>query len=263
MFTVTDAQMNSWLALLFWPFLRILGVFLADPFFSSAAINSTVRVAFALLLTILIAPVLPAMPDVPVFSAPGVLIGINQLLVGWMIGMSMRLVFTAVELAGNLSGLQMGLGFASFYDPQSAANVPVVAQFLSAATILLFLSMNGHLIVLRALVDSFSQFPPTAQPLAAGALKMLVDHGSVIFSTGLQLAMPIIAALLITNLAIGVMTRAAPQLNVFAIGFPITLAIGAVSLYMVVPYLPQFVSAMISEYTRFINALMLQLAPPR
>ncbi|MBB5192946.1 flagellar biosynthetic protein FliR [Silvimonas terrae] len=261
MFTITDAQINGWLALFLWPFLRIFGVLMADPFFSNAAINTTVRVGLALLLTLLIAPVLPAMPNVPVLSAQGIMIGINQLLIGWMIGMCMQLIFSTVEMGGNIAGLQMGLGFASFYDPQSAGNVPLVAQFLSAATLLLFLAMNGHLIVLRALIESFAQLPPTDAPLASGAFRMIAEHGSMVFSTGLQLAMPVVGALLVTNLAVGVMTRAAPQLNVFAIGFPIMLSIGAAALYMLLPYLPQFVGGMINEFTRFVNSLMQTLAP--
>ncbi|GAB7129453.1 flagellar biosynthetic protein FliR [Silvimonas sp. JCM 19000] len=261
MFTITDAQINAWMAVLLWPFMRIFGLFLADPFYSSGSISVTVRVGFTLLLTVLIVPVLPPMPNVPVLSAVGIMIAVNQMIIGLMIGMAMRLVFSAVEMAGHVAGLQMGLGFASFFDPQHNTSVPVLAQFLSLMTTLLFLAMNGHLIVLRTLIDSFSQMPPTAQPLSARPLMLLVNQGAIIFTVGLQLSMPVVGSLLVTNLAVGVMTRASPQLNIFAIGFPIMLMIGMGSLYLTLPAMPHQVQLLIDGYTRFVNSLMLGLPP--
>lgn len=251
MFTFTQSQINVWLALFWWPFLRIFGLFLADPFFSSKAIPVRVRIGFSIMLALLIAPGLVAVPAVSVVSPEGLLIALKELLVGLSIGFVVRLVFSAMEMAGHLSGLQMGLGFASFYDPQHSTNVPIVAQVLSLFMLLVFLAFNGHLIVLRALFESYAHLPISTALPGAGGLRLMADYGAVVFRAGVTLSLPVVAVLLVTNLAIGVMTRAAPQLNVFAIGFPITLGIGLGALYLLLPFLVPHVDALLGEMTRF------------
>ncbi|WP_035061820.1 flagellar biosynthetic protein FliR [Andreprevotia chitinilytica] len=255
MLTITQAQIDLWLAMFWWPFLRIFGLLLTDPFYSSRSIPTRIRVGLAILLAVVLAP-LVTVPAVPVVSPAGILIAVNQLLIGVMIGFAMRLMFSAVELAGHLSGLQMGLGFAMFFDPQHAAQVPVVAQFLSLVTLLLFLAFNGHLVMIRVLADSFIQLPIDPHPLGAGGLKLMADQGAMVFRMGMLLSLPVVGALLVANLAIGIMTRAAPQLNVFAVGFPLLLGIGLGALYLVMPYLPPHIDAMIGQVTRFIAQLM-------
>jgi flagellar biosynthetic protein FliR len=255
-FTVSQVQIEQWLALFLWPFLRIFGMLLTDPFYSSRSISATVRIALAILLAILVAPLLQPMPAVPVVSPIGIMIGINQLLIGLMIGFTARLMFTAVEMAGHLAGLQMGLSFATAYDPQHASQVPIVAQFLSLVTLLLFLALNGHLVMIRVVVDSFSQVPIDPQPLAAEGLRLLADRGATVFRLGMLLSLPVVGALLIANLAIGVMTRAAPQLNVFAVGFPLLLGIGLGALYLVLPYYPPYIDFMIGDLTRFLAQML-------
>ncbi|MGQ5523710.1 flagellar biosynthetic protein FliR [Chitinimonas sp. PSY-7] len=250
MFTVNDAQIEAWLGLLIWPFFRILGIFATDPFYASRAIPSRIRVVLALLITLLVAPLLPQMPAVSPVSPIGVLIAVQQVLIGVAIGFTMRLVFASVEMAGHLAGLQMGLGFASFYDPQHGTNTAVVAQFASLLTLLLFLGMNGHLLVLETIVRSFMLLPISPEPIKAAAFKLLVDAGAQIFFLGVLLSMPVLGALLITNLSIGVMSRAAPQFNVFAVGFPLTLAMGLAALYFSLPQFPPHIHRLIDEATR-------------
>lgn len=250
MFEFTDAQMNAWLSLFWLPFLRIFGVFLTDPVFSMRVISMRVRVAFTILLAVVVASQLATVPmAVPLVSPQGILLAVRELLIGLSLGYVMRLIFTGVELAGHLVGLQMGLGFATLYDPLHSTNTPVLAQFYSLLTLLIFLALDGHLVVLRALMESFVTLPPgSAQGVTA--LKTLTSYASTIFRTGVMLSLPVLAALLITNLAIGVMTRAAPQLNVFAVGFPLTLAIGLVAMYLSLPYLAPFMDHMLGEFTR-------------
>ena len=257
MITVTQAQIEIWLALFWWPFLRIFGLLLADPFFSSRSIQVKIRVALAILLSILVGPLLPALPTVPVVSPEGMLIAIRELIVGLAMGFVMRLIFTSVEMAGHLSGLQMGLGFASFYDPQSATNSLVISQFMSLFMLLAFLSVGGHLVVLRVLIDSMVQLLLGNVRVSADGFKLLADYGAIIFRTGVLLALPVLAALLITNLAIGVMTRAAPQLNVFAVGFPLTLGVGFAALYFSLPMLVPHIDQAISNYTRYIGQVLM------
>lgn len=245
MFTVSDAQIQAWLGLLLWPFFRILAIMSADPFYSARVVPVHVRVALALMLSVVIAPVLPPMPPVEVVSPLGVLVIVQQIIIGLAIGFTMRLVFSAVEMAGHLAGLQMGLGFAQFFDPQHGANTAVVAQFASLLTILLFLSLNGHLVVIQTMVKSFYALPVSAVPLKTAGLRSLVESGGQIFTIGVLLALPLVTALLITNLSIGIMSRASPQFNLFAVGFPLTLGIGMATLYLTlgqfVPYIQRLI----------------------
>ena len=256
MFSFTQGQLDAWLALFWWPYLRILGLMLADPFFSSRTIPVRVRIGLSIMLVLLIAPGLQPLPHIPVVSPQGILIAVKELLIGVSLGFVVRLIFTGMEMAGHLSGLQMGLGFASFYDPLHATSTPIVSQFLSLFMLLVFLAFNGHLVVLRALFESYAHLPiGPAQP-GAGGLKLMADYGAVVFRSAVMLSLPILAALLVTNLSIGVMTRAAPQLNVFAIGFPLTLAIGAGAMYLSLPYLVPHINSLMAEMTRFFMRLL-------
>lgn len=256
MFNFTQGQVEIWLALFWWPFLRIFGLLLVDPFFSSRAIPVRVRIGFCILLVILIAPNLEPMPQVPVVSPQGLIIVLRELLIGVSMGFVVRLMFTAMEMAGHIAGLQMGLGFATFYDPQHSTNVPIIAQTMSLFMLLVFLAFNGHLMILRALIESYAQLPISAQMPGAGGFKLMADYGAIIFKAGVLLSLPVLAALLVTNLAIGVMTRAAPQLNVFAIGFPITLAIGFLALYLSLPLLVPHIEVMLGDVMRFFLKLL-------
>lgn len=256
MLSFTQGQVDAWLALFWWPYLRIFGMMIADPFFSSRSIPVRVRVGLSILLVLLVAPNLQPLPHIPVVSPQGILIALKELLIGVSLGFTVRLIFTGMEMAGHLSGLQMGLGFATFYDPQHATSTPVVAQLLSLFMLLVFLAFDGHLVVLRALLESYAQLPIGPAPPGAGGLKLMADYGAFVFRAGVMLSLPVLAALLVTNLAIGVMTRAAPQLNVFAIGFPLTLAIGAGALYLSLPYLVPYISGFLGEITRHFLKLL-------
>ncbi|QLI80711.1 flagellar biosynthetic protein FliR [Chitinibacter fontanus] len=262
MWVVTQAQIEVWLALFWWPFLRIMGMLLVDPFFSSRRIPVRVRVGLAIFLTLVVVPALPPMPSVPVVSPDGMLIAVRELLVGISIGFVMRLVFTAVEMAGHLAGLQMGLGFASFYDPQNASNTLAVAQLMSLLMILLFLALNGHLMMLRILLESMLQLPVGQVHLNGKGFELVALYGGVIFRSAVLLSLPVLAALLITNLSIGVMTRAAPQLNVFAIGFPLTLGIGFAALYYSLPFMVPQIDQLIGGTTRVVGEIIKAFASP-
>lgn len=255
-FTISQWQIDAWMSQFWWPYARILGLFLTDPFFSSRSIPVRVRIGFTILLALLVAPSVASLPQVPVVSPEGFLIVVKELLIGASLGFVMRLVFTAAEMAGHLVGLQMGLGFASFYDPQHSTNVPIMAQTMSLFMLLVFLAFNGHLMMLRALFESFIHLPISAHLPGAGGARIVADYGSVIFRAGVLLALPVLAALLVTNLAIGVMTRAAPQLNVFAIGFPLTLAIGAAALYMSLPFWVPHIDVLMGEVTRLYGKIL-------
>jgi flagellar biosynthetic protein FliR len=237
MISVTSAQLSAWLALFIFPFARILALVTSAPVFGNKQIPARVKIGFAMMLTFIIAPTLSVPSDVEPGSALGLFVLLQQTLAGLAMGFTMRLIFTAVELSGDITGMQMGLGFASFFDPANASFTPVVAQFLGIIAVLAFLGMDGHLYMLAALADSFNAFPISTVAPPALALHTLAAWGGSIFTYALQMSMPLIGALLITNLALAVLTRSAPQLNIFAIGFPITLAIGFAVLALSLPYM--------------------------
>jgi len=237
MISFTSMQLESWLAAFIFPLARILALVASSPVLGNKQVPARVKIGLSLLITFIVAPTLDIPTDIDASSGVGLFILLQQILVGLSMGFAMRLIFTAIEMAGDTMGMQMGLGFASFYDPVNATQTQVVAQFLGIIAALAFLSMNGHLYMLSALVDSFQAFPISTQLPSASAMHTLALWGGSIFSNSLRLALPLIGALLITNLALGILTRSAPQLNIFAIGFPITLVVGFATLMLTLPYL--------------------------
>jgi flagellar biosynthetic protein FliR len=235
MISFTSAQLDAWLAVLVYPLARILAIVASSPVLGNAQVPARIKIGFSVLLTFIIAPTISDMPQVGIGSMQGLLIMIQQIIIGVAIGFTMRMIFSAVEMAGELAGLQMGLGFASFYDPINAVHSAIIAQWLGIIATLAFLSMNGHLYILSAMSESF-QTLPIGSMMSNKGLYGVASWGGNIFSYALQISLPILAALLITNIALGILTRAAPQLNLFAVGFPITLAIGFIVLALTMPY---------------------------
>jgi flagellar biosynthesis protein FliR len=242
--SITSAQLDMWLATLLFPLARILAMIASAPLFGNKQVPIRVKIGLSVLLAIIVAPTLGELPQIGVGSPLGLWIMVQQIIIGIAMGFSMRLIFTAVEMAGEFAGLQMGMGFASFYDPVNASYTPVIAQFLGAVALLSFLALNGHLQVISALAESF-QVLPIGSMMQTKGLYAMANLGGSIFEFALQLSLPILAALLITNLALGILTRAAPQLNLFAVGFPITLSIGFMVLALAMPYLSPLLDRMI------------------
>jgi flagellar biosynthetic protein FliR len=236
MIEFTDVQLFNWVTGFMWPLTRILGLLASAPVLSHKSIPVTYRVALGVFIALIVAPGLPPFPEQDPLSWTGVLILIQQFLIGISIGFVMQLVFTGFELAGELMGMTMGLGFAAFFDPQTQGRSSVVSQFLLQLIGLLFLSHDLHLSLLEVLVHSFSTLPVEVHSLDRNVFKNIAFFGSHIFSIGVQIALPIVTALLFANLALGVLTRAAPQLNLFGIGFPITMTIGYLMLELILPY---------------------------
>jgi flagellar biosynthetic protein FliR len=237
MLTLNSADLDSLLALFFFPFVRILAWLAVDPLLGNRSSPVSTRLALALVLTVAMIPSLPVAPAVALLSGDGLIVLLQQVAVGLALGLSLRIAFAAMEFAGQIMGLQMGLSFATFYDPINGAQTPVVSQVLVLATALILFAFNGHHVVIRALAQSFTDIP-VGTGLGASGFAVLVRWGGSLFVTGLHIALPVTAALLATNLTIGMMTRAAPQLNIFAVGFPLTLGTGFLVLYFTLIYLP-------------------------
>ncbi len=239
MLAFTSAQLEAWMVALLWPAARVLAMVSIAPLFGHASIPVRVKVGLGLLLSMAIAPGLPPLPTVAPFSGEGFVVLLQQMLIGLAIGFTMRLVFAAFEMAGELAALTMGLSFATFFDPLSRTQASTVTQMFSWLAMMVFVSSNLHLALLAALADSFHTLPISALPMGTGPFRTVALMGGTIFATGLQLALPILAALLVTNLALGILNKAAPQLNLFGIGFPITLGVGFVMISLVLPYLTE------------------------
>lgn len=237
MISFTTTQLYAWIGGLLWPLTRILGLVAIAPVFGNTAVPMLIKTTLGVLLAAVVAPTLPPVPVVDPTSWAGILIIGQELLIGMAMGFAMRLVFAAVEFAGEVASSSMGFSFASFFDPSSAGRSSAISQFLALVATMAFLAVNAHLVLIEALVESFFTLPISSSPMALSAPLEMVRWGAKIFSAGLQIAMPIIAAMLITNLALAILTRAAPQLNLFGIGFPITLGTGFLVISLTLPYL--------------------------
>lgn len=234
MLTFSSDLLQTWIIGLLWPLTRILAVISVAPILNHTAIPNRVKLGLGIMLTMIIMPTLPSLPQFEIFSLKGLLVLMQQMLIGLAIGFSMRMVFAAVDLAGQLIGMTMGLGFASFFDPQSQGQTTAINQFLVLISMLIFLSLDGHLIIVSAIANSFVTMPISLEGAGIDAMKIAL-WGESIFSVGLLLALPAVSALLITNMALGILTRTAPQLNLFGIGFPITLGVGLLILALSLP----------------------------
>ena len=237
MITFTEAEVLGWLNPLLWPFIRALALFSALPVLGTRNVPARVRVALAGFIALAAQPSLPAMPVVALDSLPAALLVVQQVVVGLSLGFAVRIVFAAVEAAGELVGLEMGLNFAGFFDPISATQATAASRFFGTLVAWLFICINGHLLVIAALVHSFQTFPVGPEPLAFLRALQPQTWGGLIFATGLWIALPMVAMLLFVNLVLGVISRVAPQINIFAVGFPVTLSVGLVGMMLTLPML--------------------------
>ncbi|WP_191636185.1 flagellar biosynthetic protein FliR [Pseudomonas fluorescens] len=227
MLALTDTQISTWVASFVLPLFRVGALLMVMPIFGTTLVSTRIRLYFALAITVVIVPGLPPMPEVHALDLSALLLVAEQIIIGALLGFSLQLFFQAFVVAGQIVAIQMGMGFASMVDPTNGVSVAVIGQFLTMLVTLLFLAMNGHLVVFEVLTESF-----TTLPVGGG---LLVNHfweiaGKLgwVLGAALMLVLPAITALLVVNIAFGVMTRAAPQLNIFSIGFPLTMVLGLV-----------------------------------
>ncbi len=238
---VTSAQLVHWVAQAGLPFLRVSMVFVTAPLFAGRLVPARIRLALALVVTLVLVPVIPPPPAIDPLSPAGLLAVTHELLAGLVIGFILQLVFGAMVMGGHTIALGMGLGFASMVDPQNGVQVPVVSQYYLVLATLLFLGMDGHLYLVQLLADSFRYAPAGPATLDAESFHRLAAWGGRMFADGLLIAIPAVTALLLTNIAFGVVTRAAPQLNIFGVGFPVTLTLGFLLILFTLPVIvPRF-----------------------
>ena len=217
------------------PFLRLSAMMAVAPVFSAAGFNVRTRALFAVLIAALVAPSLPAPPVDSLLSGAGVLMGIREIGVGLVLGFIGQMAFGAAVFAGQAISMTMGLGFAMAVDPQNGVQVPVISQLYVILATLLFLALDGHLLLIAAVVESYQLIPIGVAGLPVSSLSAVVALGTMVFAGGILLALPALTALLLINVAFGIVTRTAPQLNIFAVGFPVTILAGLFIMFLVMP----------------------------
>ena len=228
MLNLTTGQLEAWLAQIFWPFVRIGACFMVAPAFGAPVVPPRTRLVLAGAVSLLVVPLIDAPAGIDVFSPAGFIVTAQQLLIGASIGFALQVVFDSVSLGGQLLANSMGLSFAFNVDPVRGASTPVVGQLYALLVMLTFLTLNGHLTLIEVLVDGFHTLPVGATGFSSDGLWQITLWGAQIFSGALAVALPGVTALMIVNLAFGVMSRAAPTLNLFSVGFPLILGLGLI-----------------------------------
>ena len=253
--TFAAEEIVQWVGALMWPFVRISAALLVAPVFGARNVNVRARLALGLLLALVVAPPLGEPPPVDPLSLTGIMVAMRQVLIGIAMGFILQMILSALTQAGEYIALSMGLGFASAIDPVGGVQVPMISQFLTILATLIFLALNGHLVLIELLMKSFETLPVAGDGLTTDDLWAVVSFGSQMFAGAVLIALPAMASLLLVNLAMGVVTRAAPQLNIFAVGFPLTILAGFVILILTLPAL----SARIGELLLAAFALIQQI----
>lgn len=257
----TIEQLGSLVGSFLWPLVRISSFVLVLPIFTTHGVPARVRLALAASLALVIVPTLPAAPAMDPISAAGLVTLFQQFLIGFTLGFILRLVFAAVINAGQLTALGMGLGFASMVDPANGIQVPVIALFYNILATLLYFSLNGHVVAIEVLAESFHVLPVGVNGIPVSRLFDIVLWGSWIFSGAILLALPAIASIVIVNLAFGVITRAAPQLNIFAVGFPIIITLGFVVMYLTLGSFANAFTDLTEQGLRLMRAMIAPIQP--
>jgi flagellar biosynthesis protein FliR len=235
--TFTYETFLQWWGSFFWPLVRIGALMFIMPVLSAKTVSMRFKLIVTLMLTAAIAPSVELSKPIDPFTNEGVWMAVEQAGIGLAMGLVFVVVFQAFTLAGQMVANAMGLGFASMVDPSTGMNSPVIAQLYTIIISLLFVSLNGHLMVVQMLIDSFVQMPLNGRFLSIFSIKALVDWGSHLFSWAIIIALPAVTALLLANIALGLISRAAPTLNVFSIGFVITIIGGLLLIWWLMPQL--------------------------
>ena len=237
----SSAQISALVGSFFWPFVRIAALLMTMPIIGTQLVPSKIKLLMAVIISSLVVPNLPAMPLVDAISADGVLIVVQQLLIGILMGFALQLVFGALMVGGQVIAMSMGLGFASMTDPLNGISVPAVGQLFVMAATLLFLIMDGHLAVIEVLTESFRLIPIGSTGLEADGFWQLLQWANILFVGAMLMALPTVASVLLVNLAFGVMMKAAPQFNIFSVLFPVTIIFGFFVIMITLPsFLPTF-----------------------
>ena len=246
----------TWVSSFMWPFMRISAMFMAMPVIGTTNVPVQVRMAITLAVTVIIASQLSDLPDFNPLNFQTWIIIASEILIGVAMGFALQLSFQAVIMAGQIIALQMGLGFASMVDPSSGMTMPVIAQLYLLAVTLIFLNFNGHLLIIEMVANSFTSLPVGSGFINTESLWVLITWGADMFAAAVLIAIPSIGALLIVNISFGVMTRASPQLNIFAVGFPFMVGTGLVVIWTTLPNLSSQVLTLFEQIFELVGTIV-------
>jgi flagellar biosynthetic protein FliR len=253
---ITYDQIESWLGALFWPFLRIGACLMVAPLFGASYVPPRVRIVLAGAITLAALPLIPRAEGLTVLSADGVVTTVQQLVIGVALGYALQLMFDALTLGGQLLANGMGLGLAFNIDPLRGVETPALGQLYVVLGTLTFIALDGHIALLQTLVASFRGLPVGPNGFSPQVLQSLADWGSQLFLGALRIALPGMTALLVVNLAFGVTSRAAPSLNLFAVGLPITLLFGLVVVLLGLPSMQTGFLDLLNSAMQFLRAMV-------
>jgi len=252
----TGTEIATWVGSYLLPLFRIAALVSIAPIFGSRLMPVKIRVGVSVVLTIIVVSIIPQPENIEPLTINNLLIIAQQILIGLAMGFSMLMVFSIFVTGGQVIALSMGLGFATMVDPQNGTQVPVVSQFYQILVTLAFLAFNGHLLLIEVLVESFTIIPISSQGLAVNSYWEIAIWGSYIFQGAVVLALPVIASLLVVNLALGIIMRASPQFNILSIGFPITLTLGFVLVLVTLPTFLPLASQYITSGFQLIGKIL-------
>ena len=258
---LTAAEMMTWVSSLMWPFMRVGAMFAAAPILGTRSIPVRVRILLAVIISWILVPIIPPPPVMDLLSAQALLVSLQQVLIGLSSGFILQMVFAAFVVGGQMVAMGMGLGFASIIDPQNGVQVPVISQVFLVMVTLIFLSLNGHLVLIEMLADSFHTLPVGVIGVSRDGLWQLLAWGGQMFAGGVLVALPAVTALLLVNIAFGVTARAAPQLNIFAVGFPVMILVGFVFLFLSLPTITTHLSGLMMDAFELIRRHILSGGP--
>ncbi|NOH70289.1 flagellar biosynthetic protein FliR [Vibrio pectenicida] len=253
---ITFADISRIIGQLWWPFFRVGAVFISMPFFGDALIPVWLRSLLALSIVVIAAPIMPAMPVVDLFSLTSLFLAFEQAIWGLFFGLILHLLFSIFTTLGQIISMQMGLGMAIMNDPVNGMSVAILGRVFLIFSTLLFLSLEGHLVVIDILIQSFVVWP-VGSGLTSASLKGIITLFGWMFASALALALPAIVSMLLANISFGVMNRAAPSLNVYALGFPMTMLLGLFSVLISISGVPSRYTILVNDTLRFLNLYMM------
>jgi flagellar biosynthetic protein FliR len=255
MIVFAPGQLEDWLIQYFWPFVRIGAFLMVAPIIGATFVPPRFRIVLAAAITVLVAPLIAVPQNISPLSMAGLIVTLHQLLIGASTGFVLQVIFDSLAMGGQLLANSMGLSFAFNVDPQHGASTPVVGYMYMIMVNLTFLALNGHLAMIEALVDGFQTLPVGMTGFGSEQWWVIVEWGNQLFAGALSVALPGMTALLVVNLGFGVMSRAAPSLNMFAVGFPITLVFGLLVILMGLPAVQSSFTTLIGESLKFTKSL--------
>jgi len=255
-FQVSISALVEQAAIYLWPFVRIGAFVMVMPVIGGSFVPKKVRLMLALAITAILAPLLPTTTDVDFLSLAGVMLALQEVLIGVAMGFAIQLAFDSIALGGQVIAMSMGLGFAVFLDRQRGVNIPVLGQLFLMLGMLIFLALDGHRALIQLVADSYQILPIAGAGLSSEAIGALLTWSGQVFIVAVKIALPAVTALLVVNLSFGVTSRAAPTLNLFAVGFPVAMLLGFVVIFLSLGSLTENVSRLLDDAFTMLPALL-------